>query len=38
MSALAPGLLPLLRELGDLKRIRSAGQDGTIATRLFEAG
>lgn len=38
MSALSPGLLPLLRELSDLKRIRSAGQDGTIATRLFEAG
>ena len=38
MSALTPALLPLLRELGDLKRIRSAGRDGTIATRLFEAG
>ncbi|WP_228242608.1 HD domain-containing protein [Porphyrobacter sp. GA68] len=35
---LAPELLPLLRELGDLKRIRSAGRDGTVATRLFEAG
>ncbi|WP_120715995.1 HD domain-containing protein [Tsuneonella amylolytica] len=29
--------LPLLRELGDLKRVRSAGRDGSIATRLFEA-
>ncbi len=35
---LSPALLPLLREIGDLKRIRSAGRDGTIATRLFEAG
>ncbi|RPF72711.1 hypothetical protein EG799_05825 [Aurantiacibacter spongiae] len=33
---LSPALLPLLRELGDLKRIRSAGRDGTVATRLFE--
>ena len=32
----SPAVLPLLRELGDLKRIRSAGRDGTIATRLFE--
>ncbi|MGB3739306.1 MAG: hypothetical protein WA948_08135, partial [Pontixanthobacter sp.] len=31
-------VLPLLRELGDLKRIRSAARDGTIATRLFESG
>ena len=38
LSVLSPNLLPLLRELGDLKRIRSAGRDGTIATRLFEAG
>ena len=30
--------LPLLRELGDLKRIRSAGRDGTIAERLFRRG
>ena len=30
--------LPLLRELGDLKRIRSAGRDGTIATRRFLDG
>ena len=35
--SLSPDLLPLLRELGDLKRIRSAGRDGSIATRLFEA-
>lgn len=28
-------LMPLLRELGHLKRITSATQDGTIATRLF---
>ena len=35
---LSPTLLPLLRELGDLKRIRSAGKDGTIATRLFRNG
>lgn len=30
-----PALLPLLRELGDLKRVRSAVQAGTIADRLF---
>lgn len=30
-------LLPLLRELGHLKRITSAGRDGSIATRLFAA-
>lgn len=29
------GLLPLLRELNDLKRIRVAGQEGSIAKRLF---
>ena len=28
-------LLPLLRELGDLKRLRSAGRTGSIASRLF---
>ena len=28
-------LLPLLRELGNLKRIRSAGRDGSVAERLF---
>ena len=27
--------LPLLRELGDLKRVRSAVQDGSVAERLF---
>ena len=36
--SLSPAVLPLLRELGDLKRIRSAGRDGSIATRLFESG
>jgi hypothetical protein len=30
--------LPLLRELGDLKRIRSAERDGAIAERLFARG
>lgn len=30
-----PGLMPLLRGLEDLKRIRSAGRDGSIAERLF---
>ena len=30
--------LPLLRELGDLKRIRSAERDGSIAERLFARG
>lgn len=42
MSPPVPGFtdadLPLLRELGDLKRIRSAGRDGTIAARRFLAG
>ncbi|MCW8085699.1 hypothetical protein [Sabulicella glaciei] len=28
-------LLPLLRELGDLKRVRSAGREGSVAQRLF---
>jgi 5'-deoxynucleotidase YfbR-like HD superfamily hydrolase len=32
---LSPSLLPLLRELGDLKRIRSAERSGSIAERLF---
>jgi hypothetical protein len=36
--ALDPAILPLLRELGDLKRVHSARRDGSIATRLFEAG
>ena len=30
-------LLPLLRELGDLKRITSAGRPGSIAERAFRA-
>ena len=39
-SSLASGVLdstylPLLHELNDLKRIRSAARDGSIATRLF---
>lgn len=39
MSAgLTPAILPLLRELGDLKRIRSADRAGSIAERLFVAG
>jgi hypothetical protein len=32
-----PDLMPSLRMLGDLKRIRSAGHEGSIATRLFAA-
>ncbi|RYJ03571.1 MAG: hypothetical protein EON47_03620 [Acetobacteraceae bacterium] len=32
-----PDLLPVLRMLGDLKRIRSSGRDGSIAARLFAA-
>lgn len=32
---LAPTILPLFRELGDLKRIRSADREGSIAERLF---
>lgn len=31
----AAALMPLLRELGHLKRITSAGRQGSIATRLF---
>ena len=35
-DARAPSVLkPLFGELGDLKRIRSAGREGSIATRLF---
>lgn len=34
----SPALLPLLRELGDLKRVRSACRPGSIAERLFCAG
>ena len=30
--------LPLLRELGDIKRIRSAEREGSIAERLFASG
>ncbi len=30
-------LVPALQELGDLKRVDSAGRDGSIATRLFRA-
>jgi hypothetical protein len=36
--AFGPSSLPMFRELGDLKRIRSAGQDGSIADRLFRHG
>ncbi len=36
--ALQPKHATLFRELNDLKRIRSAGRDGSIATRLFTAG
>ena len=36
--ALDPAILPLMRELGDLKRVHSARRDGSVATRLFEAG
>jgi hypothetical protein len=35
---LTPAILPLFRELGDLKRIRSADRPGTIAERLFADG
>ncbi|NTS65356.1 hypothetical protein HRV97_09290 [Sphingomonas sp. HHU CXW] len=42
IAAEAPGLtpaaLPFLRELGDLKRVRSAAASGSIAERLFAAG
>jgi len=34
---LTPAVLPLFRELGDLKRIRSAQAPGSIAERLFVA-
>ncbi len=36
--ALSPAHVELFRELGDLKRVRSAGREGSIATRLFVAG
>lgn len=32
---LTPAVLPLFRELGDLKRIRTADRDGSLAERLF---
>ncbi|SEL57235.1 hypothetical protein SAMN05216382_2186 [Sphingomonas palmae] len=35
---LTPAALPFLRELGDLKRVRSAAAPGSIAERLFVAG
>ena len=38
MTTLTPAILPLFRELGDLKRIRSADRPGTIAERLFADG
>lgn len=33
-----PGLLSLLAEVGELKRVRSAGRPGSIAERLFADG
>jgi hypothetical protein len=36
-AGLTPAALPLFRELGDLKRIRSAAAPGSIAERLFVA-
>lgn len=38
MSGPTARLLPLLRELGDLKRIHSADAPGSIAERLFHRG
>jgi 5'-deoxynucleotidase YfbR-like HD superfamily hydrolase len=37
-AGLTPAALPLFRELGDLKRIRSADRPGSIAERLFADG
>lgn len=37
-GGLTPAALPFLRELGDLKRIRSAQGPGSIAERLFALG
>ncbi len=37
-TPLDPAMLPLLREIGELKRIHSAGTVGSIATRLFALG
>lgn len=34
-GACNPALTPLFGEVGDLKRVRSAGRTGSIATRLF---
>ena len=36
--AVPPDVVPLFRELGDLKRIRSAGRAGSIAERMFRGG
>jgi 5'-deoxynucleotidase YfbR-like HD superfamily hydrolase len=36
--ALPAGCLDILRELGELKRVRSAAQHGSIAVRLFARG
>lgn len=35
-ATLDPSLRPLFGELGDLKRVRSAGREGSIASRLFQ--
>ncbi len=35
VGAAPAGLLPLLREIGDLKRVTSAGRPGSIAERAF---
>lgn len=35
VPALPPALVDLLRELGELKRVRSAGREGSVARRLF---
>ena len=34
-ETVSPAILTTLRELGDLKRVRSAGREGSIANRLF---
>ena len=36
-AACNPALKPLFGEIGDLKRVRSAARDGTIASRLFRS-
>ena len=38
VTGLSPDALPFMRELGDLKRIRSAAAPGSIAERLFVNG